>query len=163
MTRRKGQRADDDMGMAALLAAGTPAIAIVGKSWDFHVLGEVLQVSLDEKIAMIADTVRDRHQRGKEVIYDAEHFFDGYKANPVYAVETILAALDAGADTVCLCDTNGGSLPREIGEIFAAPKGTAGARLGIHPHNDGGVAVANALEAVHQGAIGSAGRHQWRW
>ena len=153
MTRRKGQRADDDIGMAALLAAGTPAIAIVGKSWDFHAR-EVLQVSLDENIAMIADTVRYCHQRGKEVIYDAEHFFDGYKANPVYAVETILAALDAGADTVCLCDTNGGSLPREIGEIFAAAaKGTAGARLGIHPHNDGGVAVANALEAVHQGAI----------
>jgi len=153
MTRRKGQRADEDAGMAALLAAQTPAIAIVGKTWDFHAR-EVLQVSLDENVAMIAETVGFFHRRGKEVIYDAEHFFDGYKANPKYAIETIAAALESGANLVCLCDTNGGTLPREIGAIVeTVARALPGARLGIHPHNDSGVAVANALEAVQQGAV----------
>ena len=153
MTRRKGRSVEDDPGMEALIAAGTTVVAVVGKTWDFHVR-EVLRVSLDENLRMINDTVKYFHKRGKEVIYDAEHFFDGYKSDPAYAIKTLCAALDAGTDLLCLCDTNGGSLPREVATIVTEVNcSIPGARFGIHPHNDCGLAVANALEAVLQGAV----------
>ena len=153
MTRRKGYRAEDDPGMAALLTAETPVVTLVGKTWDFHVR-EVLRVDLDENLRMIADSVGYFAARGREVIYDAEHFFDGLKNNPDYALRTVEAAAEAGARLVCLCDTNGGSLPSEIGEAVATVRARLGdVPLGMHPHNDGGLAVANALEAVRGGAV----------
>ncbi len=151
MTRRRDTQAASDDGLAALLAAETPAVAIVGKTWDLHVT-EVLNVSLDENVAMIADTVAHCVAAGREVIYDAEHFFDGYAANPEYALRTILAAQEAGASCVVLCDTNGGSLPERIVEFIEAVRPHVAARLGIHPHNDTGLAVCNAISAIKHGA-----------
>jgi len=153
MTRRKGIRAAEDGGLKALLDAGTPVVTIVGKTWDLHVT-EVLGVGLEENIAMIADTVAHCRAAGREVFYDAEHFFDGYKANPEYALSTLRAACEAGATRAILCDTNGGSLPSEITRACQAAKGVLGqARLGIHCHNDCELAVANSLAAVGEGAI----------
>src|SRR5437763_432785 len=115
MTRRRGMKAADDVGIQALVAAETPIVTIVGKTWDFHVT-EVLRVSLQENLDMIAETIDYLASQGREVFYDAEHFFDGYAANPEYAGETILAAVRAGAKLVILCDTNGGSLPEVVAE-----------------------------------------------
>lgn len=152
MTRRKGYKAEDDAGLASLVAAGTPVVTIVGKTWDLHVR-EVLHVDLDENLKMIADSVAYFRKNGRELIYDAEHFFDAYKANPDYALKAVQAAAEAGAAAVCLCDTNGGSLPTEIAAAMKAVTGRLpGMRVGIHPHNDSGLAVANALEAVRCGA-----------
>jgi len=155
MTRRRGMKAADDLGIQSLVAAETPVVTIVGKTWDFHVT-EVLRVSRQENIDMIAETVEYLASRGREVFYDAEHFFDGYAANPEYAAETILAAARAGAKLVILCDTNGGSLPDAIGdrtrsaikvlEPFNVP-------VGIHTHNDGDLATANSLAAIDAGAV----------
>jgi 2-isopropylmalate synthase len=150
MTRRKNTTAAEDEGMRALLAAGTKVVTIVGKSWDLHVK-EVVRTTLKENLAMIADSVAYCVARGREVIYDAEHFFDGYAVNPDYALQTLLAAQDAGAACLCLCDTNGGSLPEHIGESVEAVRPHLSVRLGIHPHNDSGLAVANALAAVRAG------------
>jgi 2-isopropylmalate synthase len=151
-TRRVKVACDRDAGLAALLAAGTEWVAIFGKSWDYHV-NEALRTTRDENLAMIAESVRYLKDAGRRVIYDAEHFFDGYRANPEYAVLTILAAAEAGADRIVLCDTNGGALP---GQVRAATQ-VAGARvpgvtLGVHAHNDGELAVANSLAAVSGGA-----------
>jgi 2-isopropylmalate synthase len=152
MTRRRDIAAEDDQGMKALVGAGTPAITIVGKSWDLHV-HDVLGVSLDENLRMIGDSVAYCASRGSEIIYDAEHFFDGFKRNPDYALQTIQAAAAAGAAWIVLCDTNGGALPEEIAEALSQVTRLVCVPLGIHTHNDGDLAVANALAAVRHGAL----------
>jgi len=151
MTRRVGAKAAEDTTLLALLAAETPAVAVVGKSWDFHVT-KIIRTTLEENVAMIADSVRFLKAAGRQVFYDAEHFFDGYKANRDHALATLRAARDAGADWLVLCDTNGGRLPHEIAEATAAVLKEVGGPLGIHCHNDGGLAVANSLAAVGAGA-----------
>jgi 2-isopropylmalate synthase len=156
MTRRKGTRPEQDEGMKALLSAKTEVITIVGKTWDLHVK-EVLGVSLEENLAMIADSVRYCTKQGREVIYDAEHFFDGYAANSEYALRTLMAAQEAGAVCLVLCDTNGGSLPERVSEFIEAIRPHTSAAIGIHTHNDGGLAVANALAAIHAGAAHAQG------
>jgi 2-isopropylmalate synthase len=153
MTRRRGVKAADDVGMKALLDSQAPVCTLVGKTWDLHVR-EVLRVDLDENLAMIADSAAFLAGQGRQVFYDAEHFFDGYRANPEYALKTIRAALDAGASCLVLCDTNGGSLPDYVGEITAAVcAALPGVRIGIHTHNDANLAVANSLAAVAHGAV----------
>ncbi|GMV98065.1 MAG: citramalate synthase [Phycisphaerae bacterium] len=156
MTRRKGTKPEQDDGMKALLAADTEVVTIVGKTWDLHVR-EVLGVSLEENLAMIADSVRCCAKQGRQVIYDAEHFFDGYHANAEYALRTLLAAQEAGACCLCLCDTNGGSLPERVEEYVSAVVPRVSASIGIHTHNDGGLAVANALAAIRAGATHAQG------
>jgi 2-isopropylmalate synthase len=151
MTRRKGVRPGDDTCLRALLDAGTSLVTVVGKTWDLHVR-EVLGTTPDENLRMIADSVAYCVSQGREVFYDAEHFFDGYHSNLEYAVETLKAAQDAGATVVILCDTNGGSLPDDIAAAVAAVRSRLRVELGIHCHNDGDVAVANTLAAVEQGA-----------
>ncbi|MBD2576600.1 citramalate synthase [Oscillatoria sp. FACHB-1406] len=158
-TRRPHKTAAEEALFKPILAAGTRWVAIFGKSWDFHVT-EGLKTSLDENLNMIADTVTYLRSQGRRVVYDAEHWFDGYQHNPDYALQTLRAALNAGAEWLVFCDTNGGTLPHDITrivrEVLAAIPELAGenppARLGIHPHNDAGTAVANALAAVIEGA-----------
>jgi 2-isopropylmalate synthase len=152
MTRRRGIRADDDPGMRALLASRAPVITIVGKTSDFHVR-EVLGVSLEENLAMIGDTIRYLREAGRQVIYDAEHFFDGWKANPEYAFRTVRAAVEAGASIVVMCDTNGGTMPEFIAERTRDMVARLGAPVGIHCHNDCDLATANSLAAVDAGAV----------
>jgi 2-isopropylmalate synthase len=151
MTRRKGIPVENDELMRQILEAGTPIATIVGKSWLLHV-HEVLRAKPDENLAMIADTIRYLSSHGKEVIYDAEHAFDGYKDEPEYALATWQAAEKAGAKCIALCDTNGGCLPHEIADIVAAARGKLTVRLGIHTHNDSGLGVANALAGLEAGA-----------
>jgi 2-isopropylmalate synthase len=166
-TRRKGAACGEDTRLRNLLEAGTETVVIFGKSWDLQVT-EVLQAELDENIAMIAETVAFLREEGREVIFDAEHFFDGWLANPAYALATVKAAAEAGAGRIVLCDTNGGSFPgsitaglraavEEIAVAFAtasredtAPEG--GPLVGIHAHNDSGLALANSIAAVEAGA-----------
>ncbi|MBW2560411.1 MAG: citramalate synthase [Deltaproteobacteria bacterium] len=151
-TRRSGLPADACPNIQALLEANTPVVAIFGKSWDLHAT-EILGISLDENLSLIDDSVRYLKSKGKEVIYDAEHFFDGYKNNPPYALRTIQAALEAGAEMIVLCDTNGGTLTWELTEIFKKVAALIPpARLGIHAHDDCGLAVANSLSTVTLGA-----------
>ncbi len=152
MTRRRGVRPEEDPGMRALLAAGTAVITLVGKTSDFHVT-EVLRASLEENLAMIADSVRYLCEAGREVIYDAEHFFDGWKSNPDYALATVRAAAEAGARLVVMCDTNGGTMPEEIAAMTRAAIAGLDVPLGIHCHNDCELAVANSLAAVDAGAV----------
>ncbi|HAY79272.1 MAG TPA: citramalate synthase [Planctomycetaceae bacterium] len=155
MTRRRGLEAKDDPGMQALLAAESPCCTVVGKTWDFHVT-EVLRVSLEENLAMIRDSVSFLAEAGREVIYDAEHFFDGWKRNSEYAAETIRAAAEAGASLVVLCDTNGGSMPAEVAAMTKAASEAleaSGVNVGIHCHNDCDLATANSLAAVEAGAV----------
>ncbi len=152
-TRRAGVAPEDDAFLRSLLEAGTPVVTIFGKSWDFHVT-DALRVPLHENLAMIADSVRFLKAHHREVIFDAEHFFDGYKANPEYALAALQAAADAGADVLVPCDTNGGTLPHEVTEIIAVvaarfPRLT----IGMHPHNDTDCGTANALAAVRAGAV----------
>ena len=151
MTRRKDVAAEDDQGMKALVAAGTPVVTIVGKSWDLHAR-EVLGVSLEENLRMIADSVAFCAAHVREVVYDAEHLFDGFKHNPDYALRTLIAAADAGAAWIVLCDTNGGSLPEEVAWALQEVKREITVPLGIHTHNDGELAVANSLAAIRNGA-----------
>jgi 2-isopropylmalate synthase len=151
MTRRGKMRVEEDPQVQMLLDAQTPAVTIVGKTWPLHVI-EVFQVSLEENLSMIADTVAHLKAHGREVIYDAEHFFDSYREDPAYSLATIKAAQDAGADLVVLCDTNGGSLPEFIQEVTKAAITALGRPVGIHTHNDGGFGVANAVAAVRAGA-----------
>ena len=150
-TRKPFVKAEEDANLAALINAGTEAVAVFGKSWDMHV-SEVLKTTLDENLNMIKDTVAYLKSGNKEVIYDAEHFFDGFKANEEYALATLKAAKDAGADWLVLCDTNGGSLTSEINKIVKIVGEKVGGKIGIHCHNDIGLAVGNSLEAVISGA-----------
>lgn len=151
-TRRAHVKPEEDKGLAALLEADTPVCTIFGKSWLLHVI-EVLQTTPEENLTMIADSVRFLKAHGKEVIYDAEHFFDGYKDSPDYAMSTLKAAADAGADCLVLCETNGGALPHEVAQITAAVVNAFKTPVGIHTHNDGELGVANALAAVQVGAV----------
>jgi 2-isopropylmalate synthase len=152
MTRRRGVKAEDDPGMRALLDSHAPVITIVGKTHDFHVT-EVLRVSLEENLAMIRDSVASMRAAGRDVIYDAEHFFDGWKANPEYARKTIRAAVEGGAGMVVMCDTNGGSMPEEIVALTKEAAAAVDVPLGIHTHNDCDLAVANSLAAIDAGAV----------
>lgn len=151
MTRRPGRSADNDPGLAALLSSGAPAVCIVGKSWDFHV--EVaLEVPGAENVDAIASSIAHIRKAGREPMFDAEHFFDGWKANKDYALQCVMAAVEEGARWVVLCDTNGGTLPHEVHDIVRELVAhVPGDRLGIHAHNDTGNAVANSLAAVHAG------------
>jgi 2-isopropylmalate synthase len=151
MTRRKNADPATDTCLKALLDSQAPVITIVGKTWDLHVL-DVLGTNLDENLRMIADSVAFCKAAGREVFYDAEHFFDGCKANPEYALQTLRAAEKAGASVVILCDTNGGSLPEQIEERVRAVRQALRCEIGIHCHNDCELAVANTLAAVRQGA-----------
>ena len=150
-TRRRGVTAETDPGVKALLAAETPAVTVFGKSWDFHAT-DILRVTLEENLDMIFDTVRYLTDCGKEVIFDAEHFFDGYKNNPDYAIKAIRTAEEAGAAAVCLCDTNGGCFPDEIEKIVREAVNALSIPVGIHTHDDAGMAVANSVTAVLCGA-----------
>jgi 2-isopropylmalate synthase len=152
MTRRKGVAVESDELMRQILEANTPVVTIVGKSWLLHV-HEVLRAKPDENLGMIGDTIRYLKDQGKEVIYDAEHAFDGYKDEPEYALATWQAAEKAGADCVVLCDSNGGCLPHEICEILGAARKRLTGRLGIHTHNDCGLGVANGLAGIEAGAV----------
>ena len=143
MTRRKGGVAETDANLNALLDADAPVVTLVGKSWTLHVT-EALGATLDENLAMIRDSVAYLHGQGREVFYDAEHFFDGYRADPEYALETLQAAADAGATRLILCDTNGGSLPGYVAEVTARVCAAFSVTVGIHTHNDAELAVANA-------------------
>ncbi|MFG0294634.1 MAG: citramalate synthase, partial [Maioricimonas sp. JB045] len=152
MTRRRGVGPEEDAGLQAVLATGTPCCTVVGKTWDLHVT-EVLRVDLEENIAMIRDSVGYLKSQGRRVLYDAEHFFDGYKANPEYTIQTVLAAQEAGAEIIVCCDTNGGTLPDELAAIVEAVQESVSIPLGIHCHNDSDVAVANSLGAVVAGVV----------
>lgn len=152
MTKRPGRSADNDPGLAAVLGAGSPAVCLVGKTWDFHV-DVAFGIALNEAIDLVSDSVAATVGRGAEALFDAEHFFDGYKANPDFALSCLKAALDAGARWLVLCDTNGGTLPHEVERIVGeVAKKLPHDRLGIHTHNDTGNAVANSLAAVRAGA-----------
>lgn len=150
-TRLARHRIDEDPSVAALVEADTPAVAIFGKTWDFHVR-RALGIELDENLVLIAETVQYLKDKGREVVYDAEHFFDGYAANPDYALRTLEAARAAGADVLCLCDTNGGTQTGRLQEVVAVVCGRFDGVIGIHPHNDSDLAVANALAAIDAGA-----------
>lgn len=151
-TRYKETSCDEDANIQALVAAKTPVVTLVGKSWDLHVT-DVIDTSFQENKAMIEDSVAYLKALGKEIVYDAEHFFDGFKANPEYALETLLVAQAAGADFLVLCDTNGGALPWEIESIVSEVDRLTVTRLGIHTHDDGGCGVANTLAAVRSGCV----------
>jgi 2-isopropylmalate synthase len=150
-TRRPKVKPGEDAGLNYMLQTGAPVQTIFGKSWDLHVL-KILKTSLDENLSMIEDSVRYLKKNCDELIYDAEHFFDGYKENPEYALKTLQAALTGGADWVVLCDTNGGLLPHECQKIYDAVSAQLDCPLGAHMHNDSGCAEANTLVCIAQGA-----------
>lgn len=152
MTRRAGVKVEEDANLKTILAAETPVVTLVGKSWDFHVT-EALRISLDENLRMIEESVRYIVDQGRRVIYDAEHFFDAWRVSPEYALRTLRAAHEGGAEFLTLCDTNGGSMPdfvaqstKKIGETFKT-------KIGLHTHNDCELGVANALAGVGEGAV----------
>lgn len=151
-TRRASNPPDKDTILLNLLEADTPVITIFGKSWDLHV-EEVLRISLDENLKLIEDSVAFLVSQGRCVIYDAEHFFDGMKENPEYAINTLRAAENGGADIVVLCDTNGGTMPLEISKVCDIVRDEFGIRFGIHCHNDNGLSAANTLSGVLRGAV----------
>jgi 2-isopropylmalate synthase len=151
MTKRVGRSAGNDPGLAAVLDARAQACCLVGKTWDFHV-DKVLEVSREDNLAAIRESIQEAVRRSREAMFDAEHFFDGYKANPAYAVSCLKAALQGGARWVVLCDTNGGTLPHEVERIVGdVARQVPGDRLGIHAHNDTENAVANSLAAIRAG------------
>jgi 2-isopropylmalate synthase len=151
-TRRAQLRAEDDPQLKTLLDAETPVCTIFGKTWNLHVT-EVLRTTLEENLRMIGESVAFLRRSNRRVVYDAEHFFDGYKSDPEYALETLRAAGDAGAETLVLCDTNGGSMPWEVDDIVRAVRSALpDSQLGIHAHNDGECGVANSVAAVRAGA-----------
>ncbi|HEU65349.1 MAG TPA: citramalate synthase, partial [Chloroflexi bacterium] len=161
-TRRANSRAEEDLNLQALLQARTSVVTVVGKAWDKQVT-RVLETTLEENLNMITDSMAYLRAKGLRVFFDAEHFFDGYKGNPEYALQVVTAAAKAGAECVVLCDTNGGSLPQQIVEAIKAVQdcfapttsglATTGVSLGIHTHNDAELAVANSLAAVEAGVI----------
>jgi 2-isopropylmalate synthase len=151
MTRRKNSPAETDTGLKALIDSETPCVTIVGKTWDFHVKN-VIGTTLEENLAMIGDSIAYCKSQGREVFYDAEHFFDGFRANPEYAIQTLKAAEKAGASCVILCDTNGGTMPERIAECVGIVKQNLKCDVGIHCHNDCDLAVANTLAGVLAGA-----------
>lgn len=150
-TRRKFSQADQDSSLVRIAESGVPAATLVGKSWDFHV-HTALQTTLEENLSMVYDSIAFLKQRGMEALFDSEHFFDGYKNNPEYAVAVLRKAQEAGADWLVLCDTNGGTLPGEIHEIVSRIRQELTAPIGIHTHNDCELAVANSLAAIQAGA-----------
>jgi len=150
-TRRVGISVEEDANVISLLKAGTDAVVIFGKSWAFQVT-DILKTTLDENLRMIADTVRYFKSMGKEVVYDAEHFFDGYAEDPEFAMNTLRAAVDAGADSICLCDTKGSFLPLDIYNLTREIVAKITVPIGIHCHNDNGMAVAGTIMAVQAGA-----------
>ncbi|NCF48310.1 MAG: citramalate synthase, partial [Bacteroidetes bacterium] len=152
MTRRGGRSTANDPGLNAVLGAEVPAVCLVGKSWDFHV-ETALNTTLEENLKMIRESVAAARDRGREAMFDCEHFFDGYKHNPEFALNCARAAFEGGASWIILCDTNGGTLPDEVFEIVSVVRKTLPeARLGIHTHNDAGLAAANSLAAIKAGA-----------
>jgi 2-isopropylmalate synthase len=151
-TRRAKNPVDKDENIRALLDAQTPVVTIFGKAWLLHVK-QALQISPEENLTLIADSVAYLKKHGKEVIYDAEHFFDGYKQDQAYALKTLSAAAEGGAEILVLCDTNGGTMPWQIAEIVREVKNKISTPLGIHTHNDSDTAVASALLAVREGCI----------
>ena len=150
-TRRAKFKAEDDPNLNALLGANTPAVAIFGKSWTLHVK-TALKISLDENVELIKDSIEFMKKNEREVLYDAEHFFDGYKADPKYALRTLLAAEKAGADCLVLCDTNGGTQTLELVDIVKVVMNNVSTPVGVHLHNDSEMAVANSVAAVQAGA-----------
>jgi len=152
-TRRANTPVEKDKNLQAILESGVGAVAVFGKSWDFHVTN-ALRTTLEENLSMIKDSVTYLKDHGLEVIYDAEHYFDGFKSNREYTIETVKTAVTAGADVIVLCDTNGGSLPGEVVQIIEDTAGEVNAPLGMHAHNDSGLGVANTLLAVETGKIG---------
>jgi 2-isopropylmalate synthase len=151
-TCRVGGGPEDDANIRALLESGAPVCTVVGKTWTLHVT-DVLRTTFDENLRIIEKSLAFLRENGRRVIYDAEHFFDGYRADPAYALETLRAAVRGGAETLVLCDTNGGSLPWQIAEIVRAVGAEVRHPLGVHAHNDSETAVANSLAAVQEGAI----------
>ena len=151
-TRRKNEAVEDDRNLRSLLEAQTPAVSIFGKSWDFHVT-EIIHTTLEENLRMIEETVAFLKRNGREVIFDAEHFFDGYKHHPEYAMQTLFAAERGGADSICLCETNGGAFPDEVYRIVSEVVKQVSVPIGIHTHDDGGMAVASSVMAVEAGAV----------
>ncbi|MCK5062080.1 citramalate synthase, partial [Candidatus Parcubacteria bacterium] len=163
-TRRPGITANEDQNLKALIKSSAPVVTIFGKTWDFHV-EKIMANTLEENLAMIKDSVEFLKKNGREVIYDAEHFFDGYSANREYALQTLMAAIDGGAETVVPCDTNGGTLPHDIEVIMNDVYDTLNnywyrektkalpLKIGIHTHNDSGLAVANSIAAIRHGAV----------
>ena len=150
-TRRKDIQVEEDANVQALLTAQTDTVALFGKCWDLHVR-DILKTTDTENFAMIRDTVAFFKEKGKRVIFDAEHFFDGYRANPLFAMKSLEAAVEAGADVLALCDTNGGSFPQDIYAVTKEVVDRFPVAVGIHVHNDGGMAVANSIMAVEAGA-----------
>lgn len=152
-TCRNNVAVEQDNNIINLLKSGTPVVAIFGKSWDLHVT-EILKISLEDNLKIVSDTIAYLKSKGKEVIFDAEHFFDGYKNNSEYAMRVLQAAYSSGADCLCLCDTNGGTMPFDIEKITKTVCDSfSGVRVSIHCHNDTGCAVANSLAAVYAGAV----------
>ena len=151
-TRRANTKCKDDPQIIMLVEANTPVVTMVGKTWSLHV-AEVIRTTPEENLAMIGDSARFFKEHGKEVVYDAEHFFDGYKDDPRYALATLKAAQDSGVDIVVLCDTNGGTMPGEVARVTAEVIKQMKCPVGIHTHNDSGVGVANALAAIEAGAV----------
>jgi 2-isopropylmalate synthase len=155
-TRLPGRHVEDDASLAALIAAETPIVTLVGKAWTLHV-DEALRTSRAENVAMVADSIAYMAAAGRRVVFDAEHFFDGYFADRGYALEVLMAAAEAGADTLVLCDTNGGTLPDDVAQIVAEVSGLhaqrGGASVGVHFHNDAACAVANSVVAVGAGSV----------
>lgn len=151
-TRRANIKPQDDANLNELIASGTPTVTIFGKSWDLHVK-DVIKTTLEENLKMIEESVGFLKKNKREVFYDAEHFFDGYKNNPTYAIKTLQAAVKGKADCIILCDTNGGSLPEEVTKIVKDVKKKIKIQLGIHTHNDQDLAVANSLAAINAGCI----------
>ena len=151
-TRHAHGNTSSDDNVMALMEANTSVVTVVGKSWDFHV-SHALGTTGEENLLMISDTVSYLKKQGRRVIFDAEHFFDGYKSNPKYTLETIKAAAESGADTVVLCDTNGGTMPLDVQQIIYEVRKELNIPLGIHAHNDSGMGIANSIIAVQSGAV----------
>ena len=151
-TRLPGRKVEDDASLRALLDAETPIVTLVGKSWTLHV-DEALRTTRAENLAMVADSIAYMAAAGRRVVFDAEHFFDGYRADRGYALEVLAAAADAGADTLVLCDTNGGTLPDDVARIVAEVADRSRTAIGVHFHNDAACAVANSVVAVAAGSL----------